>query len=152
VPHIRHARWSKKGIWQQIFETLSQQSDNTYHMLDATILRAHQHNAGAKKSLNRQAISRSQSGLNIKIHALCDGKGRPIAFHLTGGEAHDLQGADALLEKVNAPALLADKAYYAQGRVLDRLKKINCSAGHTYKKLIIKTSDPMTKCSINGVI
>ena len=81
-----------------------------------------------KKILNEQAIGRSRAGFSTKIHALCDGKGRPIAFHLTGGEAHDLQGADTLLEKVNAPALLADKAYYAQKRVLARLQNSNCVA------------------------
>ena len=49
VIHIRYSRWSKKGVWQKVFEILSQETDNTYHMLDSTIVRAHQHSAGAKK-------------------------------------------------------------------------------------------------------
>ena len=97
-------------------------------MLDSTIVSVHQHSAGAKKILNKQAIGCSRAGLSTKIHVLCDGKGRPIAFYLTGGEAHDLQAADTLLGKVNAPALLADKAYYAQERVLYILEKDNCLA------------------------
>lgn len=48
VIHTRFSRWSKKGIWQRIFEALS--SDNEYAMLDSTIVRAHQHSAGGKKS------------------------------------------------------------------------------------------------------
>lgn len=36
VAHIRYARQSKKGVWQKVFEILSQESDNTYHMLDST--------------------------------------------------------------------------------------------------------------------
>ena len=49
VVHTRYSRWSKKGIWQKIFETLSGDADNEYAMIDATIVRAHQHSAGAKK-------------------------------------------------------------------------------------------------------
>ena len=48
VVHLRFSRWAKKGIWQQIFEQLSQEADNEYAMMDATIVRAHQHSAGAK--------------------------------------------------------------------------------------------------------
>jgi len=48
VIHTRFSRWAKKGIWQDIFEVLSEQSDNDYQMIDATIVRAHKHAAGAK--------------------------------------------------------------------------------------------------------
>lgn len=40
---------------------------------------------------------------------------------LTAGQAHDLQGADALLADLKAEQLLADKAYDADERVLERL-------------------------------
>ena len=49
VVHTRFSRWSKKGIWEQIFQVLSTDADNEYAMIDATIVRAHQHSAGAKK-------------------------------------------------------------------------------------------------------
>jgi transposase len=29
VVHIRHSRWSKKGVWEKVFKALSQDSDNT---------------------------------------------------------------------------------------------------------------------------
>jgi len=54
--------------------------------------------------------------------------GNPTGFHLTSGQSHDLDGADILLENINAGALLADKAYDADERVLLRLKAINCEA------------------------
>ena len=49
VIHQRHSRWSKKGVWERIFKVLSQDADNEYAMIDSTIVRAHQHSAGAKK-------------------------------------------------------------------------------------------------------
>ncbi|BFU89054.1 MAG: hypothetical protein NTAFB01_41100 [Nitrospira sp.] len=48
VIHTRHTRWSKRGVWQRIFEHLAEDADNEYAMLDSTIVRAHQHSAGAK--------------------------------------------------------------------------------------------------------
>lgn len=47
--HTRHTRWSQKGVWKKVFETLSQDADNEYVMIDSTIVRAHQHSAGSKK-------------------------------------------------------------------------------------------------------
>jgi transposase len=49
VIHLRHTRWSKSGVWEKIFKVLSEDADNEYAMLDSTIVRAHQHSAGAKK-------------------------------------------------------------------------------------------------------
>jgi transposase len=51
--------------------------------------------------------------------------GNPIGFHLTPGQAHDLEGADVLLQDLEAEALLADKAYDADERVLDKLNARN---------------------------
>jgi transposase len=68
-----------------------------------------------------QAIGRSRGGLSTKIHTLVDALGNPIGFHLTGGEAHDLVGADALLPDMEADMLLADKAFDADARVIKPL-------------------------------
>ncbi len=48
--HTRFSRWAKVGIWQRVFEVLSHDSNNEYAILDSTIVRAHQHSAGGKKS------------------------------------------------------------------------------------------------------
>jgi transposase len=57
VVHTRHSRWSKKGIWEMVFQHLAQDSDNEYQMIDATIVRAHQHSAGAKNSDKKTNVS-----------------------------------------------------------------------------------------------
>lgn len=48
VVHMRLSRWSKTGVWKRVFEQLADDADNEYAMIDATIVRAHQHSAGAK--------------------------------------------------------------------------------------------------------
>ena len=47
----RFSRWSHKGIWQRVFETLSDDPDFEYLIIDSTIVRAHQHASGAKGGL-----------------------------------------------------------------------------------------------------
>ena len=53
VVDLRHTRWSRRGVWQKIFELLSEEADNEWVMLDATIVRAHQHSAGGAKKKPR---------------------------------------------------------------------------------------------------
>jgi transposase len=50
VIHTRFTRWTKSGVWEKVFKHLAQDADNEYAMIDATIVRAHQHSAGAKNS------------------------------------------------------------------------------------------------------
>jgi transposase len=47
--HRRFSRWSKSGVWERIFRHLAADADNEYAMIDSTIVRAHQHSAGAQK-------------------------------------------------------------------------------------------------------
>jgi len=50
-----------------------------------------------------------------------DALGNPTGLHLTAGQSSDLEGADVLLKGVAAHTVIADKAYDAQGRVVQPL-------------------------------
>jgi hypothetical protein len=39
----------QERVWQSVFEHLAADADNEYAMIDSTIVRAHQHSAGALK-------------------------------------------------------------------------------------------------------
>ena len=56
--------------------------------------------------------------MSTKIHARVDALGNPTGLFLTGGEAHDLAGADHLLPPMQADTLIADKAFDADERVI----------------------------------
>ena len=45
----RFSRWSEKGVWQRMFEAMSDDPDFEYLIVDSTIVRAHQHASGAQK-------------------------------------------------------------------------------------------------------
>jgi transposase len=57
-----------------------------------------------------------------------DALGNPLAFSLTPGHAHDLEGADALLPQMKANTLLADKALDADQRVIELLRTVGKTA------------------------
>jgi len=47
--HTRFTRWAASGVWERMFTHLAEDADNEYAMIDSTIVRAHQHSAGAQK-------------------------------------------------------------------------------------------------------
>jgi len=49
VVHTRFSRWAKRGIWEKVFQPLAGDADHEYAMIDSSIVRAHQHSAGARK-------------------------------------------------------------------------------------------------------
>ncbi len=60
--------------------------------------------------------------MSTKIHAVVDALGNPVRFHLTPGQASDLEGADHLLPGVVAETILGDKGYDADERVIEPLQ------------------------------
>jgi len=52
--------------------------------------------------------------MNTKLHAICDGKGRPINFFVSAGQVSDYIGARALLSSLpDVDWLLGDRGYDA---------------------------------------
>ncbi len=49
--YVRFSRWAKKGVWESLFNVLADAPDFEYLIIDSTIVRAHQHAAGAKGGL-----------------------------------------------------------------------------------------------------
>ncbi|WP_275439598.1 transposase, partial [Dermacoccus nishinomiyaensis] len=67
------------------------------------------------------AIGRSRGGLTTKIHLVCDGQARALAFVLTGGQVADTSMFTDVLDEIHVPGrgpvrtrpdrVLADKGY-----------------------------------------
>ncbi|MBP9784868.1 MAG: transposase [Giesbergeria sp.] len=85
---------------------------------------AHQHSPGAKGGRRKSKPSgEADGGLSTKIHATVAALGNPTGFRLTPGLAYDLERTDVLLKGAAAGAVLADKPYDAQARVIEPLLK-----------------------------
>ena len=55
--HTRFGRWARTGVRARVFAHLAGEADNEYAMIDSTIVRAHQHSAGAKGGTARRRRS-----------------------------------------------------------------------------------------------
>lgn len=62
--YMRFRRWAKKGVWQLLFEALSDKDVRTL-LIDSTSVRVHQHGAGAlKKTRGQRAKQRGNWQVN----------------------------------------------------------------------------------------
>ena len=52
--YVRFARWSDKKVWSKLFAVLREDADFEEVFLDSTVVRAHQHAAGAAKKKGRR--------------------------------------------------------------------------------------------------
>lgn len=69
----RFYRWRKQGIWEKILKALQCEAnvwDWDVHQMDRTVVRAHQHAAGAKKGaenrVEKEGLERSRGGFSLK--------------------------------------------------------------------------------------
>jgi transposase len=68
-------------------------------MIDATHLKAHRTAASLlKKGPVPLRVGRTKGGLNSKLHAVCDGQGRPLIMLLSEGQMSDYKGAALMLD------------------------------------------------------
>ncbi|MBU9420799.1 IS5 family transposase [Burkholderia multivorans] len=115
--YIRFSRWRRKGVWQRVVHALAGETEIEHILIDSTIVRAHQHSAGALKKGGPQALGRSRGGLSTKLHVAVDATGRPLRLIITEGQVADISCANELIEHLRAKAVLADKGYDADAFV-----------------------------------
>src|SRR3954463_9907211 len=126
----RFYRWRRSGVWQHVLEALQADAQGRggwkLHFLDSTVVRAHQHAAGARKTgrepgAEDEALGRSRGGFTI--HLRCEGYGKPVIVTVTGGQVHDTRQVSALISRgairrigrgrprLRPTKLVGDKAY-----------------------------------------
>jgi hypothetical protein len=106
--YIRFNRWCKGGVWHRVMMRLGTDWDMEALMMDSTVVRTHQHAAGAPK--NGVPSAGSVSGWAEYQDPCCRGcLGQSAALLLSGGEVADITHAQALLAGFHAKAVLADK-------------------------------------------
>jgi transposase len=96
---VRFTRWSKIGVWDAAFETLASLGPpaDKEHAIDSTIVRAHHHAAGEKGESKSRSARPFARRFSTKIHLRTNAKGNPLTFDVTGGDAQEVKGYDALM-------------------------------------------------------
>lgn len=104
-------RWARCNKLMAVFQHLVSEPDMEWSFIDGSIVKAHQHSAGAAGG-GEQGIGKSRGGLTTKIHMAVDACGFPVCFKITGGEVHDSQIAPALIyDMPQAGYVVGDKGY-----------------------------------------
>ncbi|TQM25535.1 IS5 family transposase [Nocardia bhagyanarayanae] len=136
-------RWQRSGAWLVIWKLLQVFADAAGRIVwqvsvDSTIVRAHQHAAGARRDSGGQAeppagpgehepvdhgLGRSRGGWTTKLHLACEQGCRVLAMLVTAGQAGDSPQFMSVLDAIEVGKLgrgrprrrpdrvLADKAY-----------------------------------------
>ena len=139
----RFVRWRRLGVFNKIFSELaSKASKSSRLMIDATHLKAHRTAASfSKKRTAPRRIERTKGGLNSKLHAVCDGQGRPVVLMLSEeGQMSDYKGAALILSALPAAKeLLGDRGYDADWfrKALDERGITACIPGRSNRKIPI---------------
>lgn len=69
--YTRFSRWGKNGVWQRVTKAVSDDQDLEVLFIDSTVVRAHQHAAGAQKNIDSE-VSRVLRTL-LKVDNTCGG-------------------------------------------------------------------------------
>lgn len=108
--YTRWRRWCRAGVWAQILDVLAQRAKGALRHVDASHIKVHQDAANPAGGQQNQAMGRTKGGLNTKLTALVDGKGRALELTLAPGQQADVKA----IEQIIIPAgvqLVADKGY-----------------------------------------
>lgn len=103
--------WSKKGVLQKLFQSISSDNDPEWLFIDGSIVKAHQDSSGAASSSD-EAIGKSRGGSTTKIHLAVDSGGLPVYFEISGGQINDIIHAQSLVSAApKSCSVTADKGY-----------------------------------------
>src|SRR5215218_2894243 len=82
--YSRFRRWQQAGAWDRVLAELQRLADAegrlgwALHFVDSTVVRAHQHAAGAKgRNAAGEALGRSRGGFSTKVHLRAERGGKP---------------------------------------------------------------------------
>ena len=100
----RYYRWIEMGVLDTMLAALSREADLEWLMINSTIVRAHQHAAGARK-LKGGRMPRAWAGLGAgwyQNHAAGDALGNPIRLIGSPGQRNDIAFAHDLVDGFDA--------------------------------------------------
>ncbi len=93
------------------FKALCVEPDMEWTFIDGSIVKAHQHSAGAQ-NCQETGIGKSVAGNTTKIHLAVDSYGLPIDFTITGGEANYVKEAPSFIAQLpKSDYKIMDKGY-----------------------------------------
>jgi len=101
------------GLWQEILRLLSRHAVGRVRFVDGSHIKLHQFGTNPAGGQSAQAIGRTKGGLNTKLCALVEGRGRLMAAVVTPGQTYEVEAAAPLLDTLKKVLLVGDKGFDA---------------------------------------
>jgi transposase len=109
--YTRWRCWCALGLWQEILRLLSRRAEGCVRFIDGSHVKCHQFATNPAGGQSAQAIGRTKGGLNTKICALVEGRGRLMAVVIAPGQAYEVEASAPLLETLRRILLVGDKGF-----------------------------------------
>src|SRR5271154_930862 len=109
--YSRWRRWCVLGLWQEILRLLSRHAVGRVRFVDGSHIKCHQFATNPAGGQCAQAIGRTKGGLNTKIAALVESRGRLMAVAIAPGQTYEVEAAAPLLETLRRVLLVGDKGF-----------------------------------------
>lgn len=114
--YTRWRRWCLAGLWAKLLRVLARGAQGTLRFLDSSHIKVHQDASNPAGGQQNQAIGRTKGGLNTKLSAWVDGRGRAVSLSLASGPASDVLVAQAAARPtLRGTITVADKGYDSDG-------------------------------------
>lgn len=109
--YARYRRWCDSGLFARMLAVLAKGAAGQLRHLDCSHIKLHQHGANPRGGQVAQAMGRTKGGLNTKLSAIVDARGRAVALNLAPGPQHDQHAAVPLLAGARRRRIVADKGF-----------------------------------------
>lgn len=103
--------WTREEVWQKLLDDLIAATSGGCHFLDSTHVKVQRSGCNPAGGQSAQAMGRTKGGLNTKLHAVVDARGRPRALLLGPGQEADIARAQEVAERISCRRLIGDKGY-----------------------------------------
>jgi transposase len=108
--YTRWSRWARAGLWAALLDELAQDGEGSLRHLDSSHVKVHQDAANPAGGQQNQCLGRTKGGLNCKVTALVDAKGRALQITLAPGQRNDMIAAEEIVFPKHK-RVVADKGY-----------------------------------------
>ena len=108
--YTRWRSWTLSGTWDQILEILKNDAVGVLTFLDSTHVKVHQDATNAVEDQEFEGIGRTKGGLNSKVTAVVDSRGRATQLFIHPGNVADITAAESI-EIPEGRWVVADKGY-----------------------------------------
>jgi len=119
--YTRWSRWAQSGLWAFMLDVLAEEKQCSLRHLDSTHVKVHQDAANPAGGQENQCLGHTKGGLDCKVTALVDTKGRAVQLAMAPGQRNDMIAAEEIVFPEDKK-VVADKGYDGD-RVRQRIEE-----------------------------